>query len=64
VDFSAISVTWNVTKNVAVVEVSAPTDVIEFLNTSKRSKEWVAQYLAEVFRYDGPFVFEVDEVPF
>jgi len=59
-----ISVGWNQELDCATVEVFCNESVISRLNTDTALKEKIRATLKKVYRYDGDFVFEIDDIPF
>ena len=50
----------------ATLEISASfgADAAQYLNKDTEVKQRVAKALKKIYRYDGPFVFENDDIPF
>nr|WP_315481480.1 hypothetical protein [uncultured Undibacterium sp.] len=59
-----ISVGWNPKENCATVILKTDESVVEILNNSVGVKKRISTVLKEIYRYDGNFVFEADDIPF
>lgn len=55
---------WCEEANHVKVEFNLDDSIVRFLNQDSKSKKCVKKALNSTFRYDGEFVFEVNDVPF
>ncbi|PMS20809.1 hypothetical protein C0Z18_09725 [Trinickia dabaoshanensis] len=64
IDVEKITLSFNESDDCAIVGVDAPDAAVDILNKSDRAKKQVKEVLLKLYRYDGPFRFEVDDIPF
>jgi hypothetical protein len=55
---------WSDKSDRLEIQVNLEQAVVDLLNSDPEFKKHVAKTLASVYRYDGPFMFEVDDIPF
>lgn len=55
---------WNAEDSRLEIQLNLPFEQIAFLNEDAETTKRVASALLSIYRYDGPFIFDVDDVPF
>ena len=63
-DLSDLFVYWHVERKLLQVSGAFGHRAIPFLNADQEAKQRVARALKNIYRYEGPFEFEDNEVPF
>ena len=64
IDLDTLSLNWRGSKKLLSLSASLDADVIAFLNGDEEIKRHVAGQLKKIYRYDGPFNFDDDDIPF
>ncbi len=64
IDLDALSLNWKGSKNLLSLSAFLDADVIAFLNGDEEIKRHVASQLKKIYRYDGPFNFDDDDIAF
>lgn len=64
IEKETIFVGWVKGAESAKIEIASDESVIDYLNANIAIKEKVRAALKKVYRYDGDFVFEVNDIPF
>ncbi len=64
VELADIWFRWNEKTNHVAISVNLDNAMVDFLNKDPESQVKVKAALAAIYRYTGPFAFEVDDIPF
>src|SRR5262249_23723280 len=63
-ELKTMFVSWSATGALAQISGAFGSDGSTILNNDSEAKAGVAEALQKVYRYNGPFVFEDDDIPF
>ena len=60
----SLCLTWNSEEDRLEIQVDTTPETIESLNNAKNIRELVSQLLSKYYKYEGSFLFTIDEIPF
>jgi hypothetical protein len=63
-DLKHLQLTWDTEEEKACVMLDLEEHVVDYLNTDKLARSSVQKALLKHYRYEGGFLFAVDEIPF